>query len=98
MATDTLTEIDVGNAHDDESYGGCAVYGDKVYFTPSKSDLITVYDKVTEETTFMDISDAPGFVANPGGSDRNYGKPALSTEGKIFLVPRAQDALGILEP
>jgi len=98
VASDTLTEIDVGNAHDVESYGGCAVYGDKVYFTPSKSDLITVYDKVTEETTFMDISDTPGFVANPGGSDRNYGKPALSPEGKIFLVPRAQDALGILEP
>jgi hypothetical protein len=48
--------------------------------------------------TFMDISDTPGFVADPGGSDRNYGTPALSTEGKIFLVPQAQDALGILEP
>ena len=35
----------------------------------------------------MDISDTPGFVADPGGSDRNYGTPALSTEGKIFLVP-----------
>jgi len=53
---------------------------------------------VTEETTFMDISETPGFVTSPGGSNRNYGKPALSPEGKIFLVPRAQDALGILEP
>ena len=98
VASDTLTEIDVSAEHAEESYGGCAVFGDKVYFTPSSSDLIAVYDKVTEETTFMDISETPGFVADPGGSNRNYGKPALSPEGKIFLVPRAQDALGILEP
>jgi hypothetical protein len=74
------------------------VFGDKVYFTPSRSDLFAVYDKVTEETTFMDISETPGFVTEPGGSNLDYGKPALSPEGKIFLVPKAQDALGILEP
>lgn len=97
VATDAFTEIDV-DAPAVHAYAGCAVYGDNVYFTPSKSDIIAVYDKVTEEMTFMDISDTPGFVADPGGSDRNYGTPALSTEGKIFLVPLAQDALGILEP
>lgn len=98
VASDTLTEIDVSAEHTDERYGGCAVFGDKVYFTPSRSDLFAVYDKVTEETTFMDISETPGFVTEPGGSNLDYGKPALSPEGKIFLVPKAQDALGILEP
>lgn len=98
VATDTLTEIDVDAPAEDYAYAGCSVYGDKVYFTPSRADLIAVYDKVTEEMTYMDISETPGFVADPGGSDRNYGTPALSPEGKLFLVPRAQDALGILEP
>jgi hypothetical protein len=97
-ATDTFTEIDVDAPAEDHAYAGCSVYGDKVYFTPNKANLIAVYDKVTEEMTYMDISDTPGFVKDAGGSDRNYGEPALSPEGKIFLVPRAQDALGILEP
>ena len=98
VATDTFTEIDVDAPAEDHAYGGCSVYGDKVYFTPSRADLIAVYDKVTEEMTYMDISDTPGFVKDARGSNRNYGGPALSPEGKIFLVPRAQDALGILEP
>lgn len=96
VATDTFTEIDVDAPAEDHAYRGCSVYGDKVYFTPSKADLIAVYDKVTEEMTYMDISDTPGFVKDE--TDSNYGKPALSPEGKIFLVPSAQDALGILEP
>ena len=98
VATDTFTEITVDAPAMDDAYDGCAVYGDKVYFTPSKADFIAVYDKVTEEMTYIDISDTPGFIKDAEGSDRNYGSPALSPEGKIFLVPRAQDALGILEP
>ena len=38
-ATDAFTEIDV-DAPAVHAYAGCAVYGDNVYFTPSKSDII----------------------------------------------------------
>ena len=73
MATDAFTEIDV-DAPAVHAYAGCAVYGDNVYFTPSKSTscLGMAGD---EEMAFMVIP-THRFVADPGGSDRNYGTPA----------------------